>query len=961
MFNSGGNIPHRLTDQQIRFDRLFEKATGFSPHDYQVRLACGKRRARGRDDWLNNSSACESTLIDIPTGFGKTSAVVLAWLWNRIVRRRSDWPRRLVYCLPMRTLVEQTRKNVGQWLESLDLSNEVGLHVLMGGEDVDEWDVHAERNAVLVGTQDMLLSRALNRGYGMSRYRWPMHFGLLNNDCLWVMDEVQLMGPGVWTSAQLDWMRNDRFKSLKPCVTWWMSATIRPEFLDTLDRRMSEKLPEPLLVSLQELDRTHEILQARRPCKLWKPPPPPAGDVETTLPEAKPLAFFARALAEAVASEHQEGSLSLVVCNTVSLAQRVYNAVRGAYRGVSHTLLLTSRFRARDRDENQGKLLDFEVARKRAVTDETVSIPGLICVSTQVIEAGVDISARRLWSEIAPWPPTIQRLGRLNRDGRLNRNAYAFFWEGPEKPNRGAPFIGPYEAQAVKLGHKLIERLATVCDSDDALSAEDALERLRTCDEARGWAEEALTPAPEPCPRALDVHGLFSTEPDVFGGFTDVSPFVRSQDDNADITVFWREWHSGTELQRSEGLVGPAFARDEGCPVATHRLREFLKREQKRNGWIWDDKRETWEPVRNGEIRPGMLVMLRRDDGGYSRELGWTGSKADKLDEAPHPGVPHERFEDDLYSESGHWVTLADHLGDTEREAGQIVQALKLDSDVASAVIRASSCHDIGKALPQWQGKLPKPPQGGIVWAKAPYQFVLITDISTASATASKTEAILRTKGVRHSQAVRERVEERDTVDNIRLTWHTNSKVPPDALEFVQALPCVRWAWNVPFRPGLRHEAATALALWHSYYRAKDSDFPALSIYLSAAHHGKVRTVLTSRTTDGGDVCGIGKTTDPLPWKEMPLDFDCAVDGASGRFSEDGSEFIFEAPGWTGLVADLLGAWEPDGQPPGVSGAVPCGEPRNLGPFALAYLETLVRCADARASKTPSAKQEIDP
>src|SRR5438093_13701498 len=28
----------------------------------------------------------------------------------------------------------------------------------------------------------------------MSRYRWPMHFGSLNNDCLWVMDETQLMG-----------------------------------------------------------------------------------------------------------------------------------------------------------------------------------------------------------------------------------------------------------------------------------------------------------------------------------------------------------------------------------------------------------------------------------------------------------------------------------------------------------------------------------------------------------------------------------------------------------------------------------------------------------------------------------------------------------------------------------------------------------------------------------------------
>ena len=55
----------------------------------------------------------------------------------------------------------------------------------MGGEDSGEWDIHPEREAILIGTQDMLLSRALNRGYGMSRYRWPMHFGLLNNDALW--------------------------------------------------------------------------------------------------------------------------------------------------------------------------------------------------------------------------------------------------------------------------------------------------------------------------------------------------------------------------------------------------------------------------------------------------------------------------------------------------------------------------------------------------------------------------------------------------------------------------------------------------------------------------------------------------------------------------------------------------------------------------------------------------------
>jgi CRISPR-associated endonuclease/helicase Cas3 len=79
----------------------------------------------------------------------------------------------------------------------------------MGGEDASDWDTNPEHDAVIIGRQDMLLSRAMNRGFGMSRYRWPVHFGLLNNDCLWVLDETQLMGVGLTTSAQLsrvEWM-----------------------------------------------------------------------------------------------------------------------------------------------------------------------------------------------------------------------------------------------------------------------------------------------------------------------------------------------------------------------------------------------------------------------------------------------------------------------------------------------------------------------------------------------------------------------------------------------------------------------------------------------------------------------------------------------------------------------------------------------------------------------------------
>ena len=109
----------------------------------------------------------------------------------------------------------------------------------------------------------------------------------------------------------------------------------------------------------------------------------------------------------------------------------------------------------------------------------------------------------------------------------------------------------------------------------------------------------------------------------------------------------------------------------------------------------------------------------------------------------------------------------------------------------------ASSEHDIGKALLQWQGALPKPPPGGSgVWAKAPYQFAIIADVSTA---ASEAEAILRTSDIRHGRA---ESQEPDAVSgDAKFTWHTESKVSRTVLERIRVLPGVVRAWNVPFRP----------------------------------------------------------------------------------------------------------------------------------------------------------------
>jgi CRISPR-associated endonuclease/helicase Cas3 len=142
---------------------------------------------------------------------------------------------------------------------------------------------------------------------------------------------------------------------------------------------------------------------------------------------------------------------------------------------------------------------------------------------------------------------------------------------------------------------------------------------------------KALAIPPEPYPRALDVHGLFSTELDLHGGFTDVSRLVRNADPDADIIVFWRDWQ-GAAPSTGDALNDPPLdLHAEACPVALWRFQEFLKLAHAR-AWIWNDRAERWEPTSFQNLKPGMTVMLGGDVDGYSKALGWTGATSNHLD-----------------------------------------------------------------------------------------------------------------------------------------------------------------------------------------------------------------------------------------------------------------------------------------------------------------------------------------
>ena len=643
------------------FTDFFTKATGNYPYPYQTRLAEGPT--------LPN-------LLQAPTGAGKTEAVVLAWLWRRLEHPeqtvRQGSPRRLVYCLPMRTLVEQTRDRAYGWLSKLEQSEQVQLTILMGGEkQKEDWRLYPERDQIIIGTQDMLISRALNRGYAASPFRWPIDFGLLNNDCLWVLDEVQLMSNGLPTTTQLAAFRQ-ALGTYGPTHTLWMSATVRPEWLGTVDFLAPTGKQ---ILSLNDQDFSHEILKKRntavKTMRQFQCQQNPSSGQPYNLQEA----------AGAIAEKHQPGTLTLAVFNTVARAQGVFQALQEALKksgGDAELVLVHSRFRPQERRQ-----------QSRAIGQDPPAA-GRIVVSTQAIEAGVDIDARTLFTDLAPWPSLVQRFGRCNRKGDYHQ-AEVYWLDLPDlrRTGRVNP-AAPYEAEDLERAR---ERLLTL----EAKSVgPDKLPKL----------EDNDTPPTGSVLRRRDLIGLFDTTPDLSGNYLDISRFVRGSEDT-DVSVFWRVW----PLTEDPSEESPQ--RDELCSVPVGQMRDFLRssaHSRQRQAWRWDYLDRGWQQVRREELRPGQTLLLRAEDGGYNTEKGWDPASVLPVvleSQEESDGLQPEAYDDERTNTGlGQWVTLTKHSQDVRKEAERILDSLSLPDlalEVCQAVLTAAHWHDAGKAHPVFQ------------------------------------------------------------------------------------------------------------------------------------------------------------------------------------------------------------------------------------------------------------------
>lgn len=917
-----------------QFNLLFQRATALGkPHNYQRDLAMV-------GDTIPQ-------LLNIPTGLGKTAAAVLAWLWRRRFADesiRKHTPRRLVYCLPMRVLVEQTFGEAVRWLDRLGLLageaiwentgdglpmrssrlthyepdpaderergwarehgddqgiNRIAIHLLMGGEERTDWAIWPERDAVLIGTQDMLLSRALNRGYAARRPRWPMEFGLLNNDCLWVFDEVQLMGPGLATGLQLEAFRSERiddgtsyFGTERPCVSWYMSATASRRLLTSREWRTADgdKRRSDFVFELrrEEMEDTQGVLGQRR--------------LATKQLECQTSQSLEDGnAAERIVSRHKEmlrkladapreiPRRTLIVCNTVDRARAIHAALEGMLGedAVKMLVLLHSRFRPPDRARQQNRL-----------KDELDPNIGQIVVATQVVEAGVDLSSAILWTEIAPLPSIVQRLGRLNRAGEFGHDDQTEHGWTPLAVVLGVPRPATPPRQTNKemeQHEKAVTRAYLPYDRSECEAAQESLKDVRDASPANLETQlrSALNSVLQPPAYSLQRHELldfFDTDSNLSLGYTDVSPFVRGVDPETDIYVVWREWEE--DLPPYDFDVG----RQEICQVP---IRKVVGKEGLRTwhqGFVWQGRERGWQAAPHDNLLPGATLLLPAGAGGYVDALGWTGKTPENNSQASDLYQPSIRptDEDLLSSLERGWQSIESHTTDVQ-SCWKCIRTVIDDDELCAAIDEAILWHDYGKAIEEWQEATRHvASEARLVW---PEQIAPVGKF-----------AILESP------------------------WLESLTGP----ELQRELFRLKRA----FRPGLRHEVASALALRQHHRR--DGRAPTihelLSEYLVMAHHGHVRKALRDELPrdprrirrgaeevrgicEGTTVLGFSINGEELPTTEA-LSIACRRMGRS----HDGQE------GWTRTVLRLID---------------------HFGPFRLAYYEALVRAADCRVSAEP--------
>jgi CRISPR-associated endonuclease/helicase Cas3 len=478
------NVVQYPVDLIDTFDAGFRALTGHEPFRWQRRLFA---------DYFLHSKI--PTSLELPTGLGKTSIIVI-WLLALALQSQkgaSRLPRRLVYVVNRRTVVDQATDVAERLRTSLQLEGGAaggtdGVAILarlrealgdlcvdpndeasplaistLRGERADnrEWQADPARPTIIVGTVDMIGSRLLFSGYGVSRRMRPFHAGLLGQDTLVVHDEAHLSEP---------------FSKLIRCIAKVQQAKKAPHPLCVLELSATQRRQDATAAfMLTDADKAEDLVNERlRAVKRLR-------IEEGADSEDASIA----ALVDLALRYKDDRKRVLVYIRKPRDARKIANELAMA-TDRSRVALLTGTVRGYERDALAEVPLfkEFRSDPSRPLPDATEYL-----VATSAGEVGVDLDADHLSCDLVTLDSMIQRLGRVNRLGGIEREANVHVVEWPRE-KRESDEVSDLDKRigAAK------EALASLPKRDGAHDA--SLESLR----ALAGRTDAFAPTPRTVP-----------------------------------------------------------------------------------------------------------------------------------------------------------------------------------------------------------------------------------------------------------------------------------------------------------------------------------------------------------------------------------------------------------------------------------------------------------------------------
>ncbi|MCW3130694.1 MAG: CRISPR-associated helicase Cas3' [Methanophagales archaeon] len=307
-------------------------------------------------------SSSESILISAPTGLGKTRAAILPF-----VSKDNKMSTRIIYTLPIRALAKGVHE------EFLEFKINPVIH---HGEE-PESEIFSER--AIITTIDQYFTAFAGAPLSWSSSVSHAATGAVLNSYT-VFDEVHLLSPQKGLPLL--------FAILKLRHRWYfptavMTATLPNSVIDFLNKQCGLKKVEASENDIKERDD-------------WRV-------VSLSLHDQE---LDSSGFVSLIEDKHQNCQNKMIVfVNTVDRAIRIYKKLQAIFNN-DKILLAHSRFTKEHR-----KRVEKEIHEKFGKDSEFNGI----LITTQVAEAGLNISAPLVITELSPMDSLIQRAGRCAR------------------------------------------------------------------------------------------------------------------------------------------------------------------------------------------------------------------------------------------------------------------------------------------------------------------------------------------------------------------------------------------------------------------------------------------------------------------------------------------------------------------------------------------------------------------